>query len=138
MHVPARFGGIEMPHGELPDSPEEEPDQFAPPPEPKLHLEVAEIPHAKQHTDDRHARAEASLAKTRDELIIQKLRQAEIQERRMFYGPLSKLTIRDRAIAIGVTALACAITTELWRPIVWGLFPIVVVLVVVTALGDRD
>jgi len=133
-HVSARFGGIEATRDHA-STPSTEPDPFAPPPEAELELALAPEPSPKAR--QRRARAEAALEEAREELVERQEVQATAK-RGVAFGPLGRLSLRDRAIALGVSALAFAVAAELFGHLVWAGFPVVLAILVATAFADRD
>jgi len=134
-HVPQRFGDIEPTRAE-PEPPVDDP--FAPPPEAEIHLQIADAP-VDHLREKRRQRAEAELAEARERQLAEQA-EAEAEaaaEPETAFGWLGRWTLRDRLIALAVGALGCAIAGELVGPVVWVVYPVLVVVVVVPLLADR-
>ena len=113
------------------DEPAEEPhDPFAPPPQRELVLEVADDPSParERHLAERRARAEADLATSQEP--PPPLEIVDLAGRHNF---LQRMTVRERAFTLLGAVAVIGLVGEFVTPIVWGIFPIVLVLVVVTA-----
>lgn len=125
-----RFQAIE-PRKEEPAPPD---DPFAPPRERELRLDIVHhAPEADRAKEQRRARAEAELAehaREREELAIQEPVHAPNWMQRSEVHALARMTTTGRIIVLGTATLVIGILAQLVGPVVWGLLPIVAVIVI--------
>lgn len=127
-----RFARLEPRHEDPPEAPA---DPFMPPPEREVPLEVAyeAAPAADKARAERRARAESDLAKARDEaqpeLAMQSIDPID---------PIVRATNTNRWFVLSGGTAAIAIGGVIVSPIVWGLLPILIAVVIGSAYAARD